>query len=450
MNDSPTAPRSFPWYIIPILLCWILISLVQFGTGRDGLALLLVGVTLILWLSEVVPSFVPTLLLVAGSLAFLGSEGSADPASVLFKRMADPVLGLFFCGMCLGLILRRHGIDQAIARLAFRLSHGNPRKALRYAMLATACLAMWTTNSTAMAICLPAFGGAVDLLQTQNPKQARGFLIGLAMAANFGGMATPIGTAPNALAIAALEQSFPISFGSWMAMMLPLAILLILVTEYLVLRIFYRHAPSAVHVPTHSRSFLPMNPWALALFIVTVGLWLTESWHGIHPLAIGFGAASLGFFSRLLQTEDLKDIDWDVLLLIAGGLLLGHLLEEAGWMKRIAASMQNLGLGELAQMALIIAMAAIGSAISSNTATAVLMIPLAMQVDAQPYSAIAVAAACSIGVPFTISTPANALIAGRYQVKNLDLMKVGLPLTLGGCLLLVFTVKFAVQWILQR
>jgi di/tricarboxylate transporter len=66
----------------------------------------------------------------------------------------------------------------------------------------------------------------------------------------------------------------------------------------------------------------------------------------------------------------------------------------------------------------------------------------------EPYAAIAVAAACSLGVPFTISTPANALVAGRYEVSNRDMVKVGGPVLLIGSLLMFLTVKWVVGWIL--
>lgn len=436
------------WILLGLSLSWSLGCWLVFGSGVPVMALALVGCILILWLSESLPAFVPTLLLVAGSL-LLPYSGSGDAASQLFKRMADPVLGLFFCGMCLGLTLRRHGIDQAIAHTSWRLSRGSLSHNLRMAMLMTAGLAMWTTNSTAMAITLPAFGGTIQQLMRSHPLQAKGYLVGLAMAANFGGMATPIGTAPNAIAIAALEPMIPIGFGRWMILMLPLAFLLLMVSEWMVIKIFRIHEvginPETKSASQGERS---LHRGVLILFLGTVFLWLTESLHGLHPLAIGFGAAGLAFATGLLKPQDLNDIDWNVLLLIAGGLLLGHLLETYGWMGRTTVALQHSGISRDWQLGLLILLAAVGSAVSSNTATAILLVPLSIQLIPEPYAAIAVAAACSLGVPFTISTPANALVAGRYEVSNRDLVKIGGPVLIVGSLLMYMTVKWVVRWLL--
>jgi sodium-dependent dicarboxylate transporter 2/3/5 len=436
------------WILLGLCLGWSLVCWALVGTGVPVMALALVGCILILWLSESLPAFVPTLLLVAGSL-LLPYSGTGDAASQIFKRMADPVLGLFFCGMCLGLTLRKHGIDQAIAAASWRLSRGSLSYNLRMAMLMTAGLAMWTTNSTAMAITLPAFGGTIQQLMRHNSLQAKGYLVGLAMAANFGGMATPIGTAPNAIAIAALEPIIPIGFGRWMILMLPLAFLLLVISEWMVVKFFRMNEvtiqPDMVKEEGESR----LHRGVIALFLGTVFLWLTESIHGLHPLAIGFGAAAVAFASGLLKAPDLNEIDWNVLLLIAGGLLLGNLLETHGWMGRTTLALQSSGISQDWQLGLLIVLAAIGSAVSSNTATAILLVPLAMQLIPEPYAAISVAAACSLGVPFTISTPANALVAGRYEVSNRDMVKVGGPVLIIGSLLMFMTVKWVVGWILS-
>jgi sodium-dependent dicarboxylate transporter 2/3/5 len=316
------------------------------------------------------------------------------------------------------------------------------------AMLMTAGLAMWTTNSTAMAITLPAFGGTIGQLMRSHPLQAKGYLVGLAMAANFGGMATPIGTAPNAIAIAALEPLIPIGFGRWMLLMLPLACLLLVISEWMVVRIF-RMRDVSIQPETKTRELHATLHWGvIVLFLGTVFLWLTESFHGLHPLAIGFGAAGLAFATQLLKAQDLNEIDWNVLLLIAGGLLLGHLLETHGWMGRTTAALQNSGISQDWLLGFLIVLAAFGSAVSSNTATAILLVPLAIQLIPEPYAAIAVAAACSLGVPFTISTPANALVAGRYEVSNRDMVKIGGPVLLIGSLLMFLTVKWVVGWLL--
>ena len=444
-----------------LCLTWSALVLWILGANQQGYSLAVAGVALILWLSETVTVFVPTFVLIAGMLglhAVFPAAGvqTGDPAREIFRKMADPVLGLFFCGMCLGLVLRRHHVDQFVAQAVNHLSGGSTLKNLRISMLATAGFAMWTTNTTAMAVCLPAFGSTILKLEQSQPKQAKGYLVALAMAANFGGMATPIGTAPNAIAIAAIENSVHVSFALWMAVMLPLALVLLFATELLVRAVF--DVGSAASGPTRETrgdqkkgERVELHKSSMALFLVAVVLWLTEPFHGIHPLAVGFGVAAIAFGTGLLEREDLAKIDWDVLLLIAGGLLLGALLDQAGVLERFSMAIQEQGLSLQQQLGIIVLLAAVGSAVSSNTATAVLLIPIALKIapESAAAAAIAVAAGCSLGVPFTISTPANALIAGRHGVANKDLAKVGLPLMIGGCVFVALTAEWFISLVIK-
>jgi sodium-dependent dicarboxylate transporter 2/3/5 len=449
-------------FLVLLVMCaaWSGVIFWTLGVTQQSCALVLASVALILWLSESTAVFVPTFVLVAGALgihAILPSSGPplGDPAREIFRKMADPVLGLFFCGMCLGLTLRKSRVDQFVAQGVNRLSGGSPLRNLRISMFATAGFAMWTTNTTAMAICLPAFGATILNLERSQPKQAKGFLIALAMAANFGGMATPIGTAPNAIAIAAVSDTVPIGFALWMAVMLPLAAVMTFATEILVRAVFDFGAvpvvPGGGVDPTPQPGKVTLHVGTTLLFAVTVLLWLTESLHGLHPLAVGFGAAALAFGTKLLEPGDLAKIDWDVLILIAGGLLLGSLLDQAGVLERLSAGIQSQGFAPQAQLGVIVLLAAVGSAVSSNTATSILLIPIALKIapESPAAAAIAVAAGCSLGVPFTISTPANALIAGRYAVGNKDLGKIGLPLMVGGCVAVAFTVEWFIGILLK-
>jgi sodium-dependent dicarboxylate transporter 2/3/5 len=444
-----------------VCLSWIGFIFWTLGINQQSCALAIAGIALVLWLSESVAAFVPTFVLIAGILGihtFFPSSGaqSTDPAREIFRKMADPVLGLFFCGMCLGLVLRKHGVDHFVAQWVNRLSGGSPIKNLRISMLATAGFAMWTTNTTAMAICLPAFGKTIQKLESEHPRQAKGLLIALALAANFGGMITPIGTAPNAIAIAAVANTAQISFALWMAVMLPLAALMLVATEMLVRGFFsfgkQRNYSGPIIAESHSESAkVTLHVGSSILFAVTVLLWLTEPIHGIHPLAVGFGAAGVAFGTGMLGREDLAKIDWDVLLLIAGGLLLGNLLEQAGVLERFSLAIQSQHLSLQLQLGIIVLLAAVGSAVSSNTATAVLLIPVALKIapESPAAAAIAVAAGCSLGVPFTISTPANALIAGRHGVGNKDLAKVGLPLMIGGCVFVAATAEWFIRLVIK-
>ena len=136
---------------------------------------------------------------------------------------ADPVLALFLGGFTLSVAASRYGIDAHIARIAVKLSRGRRLALLVLIASATAMLSMWMSNIAAAAMMI----AALHPLLAETPKDdpfRRALLIGIALGANFGGIATPIGTGPNAIAIAAVSRHQTITFIHWMAFALPLTV----------------------------------------------------------------------------------------------------------------------------------------------------------------------------------------------------------------------------------
>jgi sodium-dependent dicarboxylate transporter 2/3/5 len=175
----------------------------------------------------------------------------------------------------------------------------------------------------------------------------------------------------------------------------------------------------------------------LGLVMLTIVGWVSETWHGIPSPTIAMALAALFFISRLLTAEDFVRLDWSTIALIGGGIALGRLLEHTGL---IVWFSQALGTADLplAVTALLFAIvAAFLSAVMSNTATAIMFIPLASALDpTPPVLTIVVALACSFGVPFIVSTPQNAMAVGA-GARSSDLLRVGLPVMILGCALLI-------------
>jgi sodium-dependent dicarboxylate transporter 2/3/5 len=140
------------------------------------------------------------------------------------------------------------------------------------------------------------------------------------------------------------------------------------------------------------------------------------------------------FGSGLLSVTDLGRIDWATLILIAGGLALGRMLQETGTITAFAAAIDWGGMSSGVRVSLLVGVAALMSAVMSNTATATMIIPLAYAIDPVPATPILVALGCSLGMPFAISTPPNALVYGE-GLKVSDLLVPGLVFMVLGCLL---------------
>jgi sodium-dependent dicarboxylate transporter 2/3/5 len=141
------------------------------------------------------------------------------------------------------------------------------------------------------------------------------------------------------------------------------------------------------------------------------------------------------FGSGLLSGGDLGRIDWSTLILIAGGLGLGQLLQQSGTISAAAGAIDWNVMPASVRVALLVGVAAMMSAVMSNTATATMIIPLAYAIDPSPATPILVALGCSLGMPFAISTPPNALVYGE-GLRTSDLLLPGIVFMVLGCTLI--------------
>ena len=400
-------------------------------------ALAIAGICLVLWLTEVVPAYVPTLLLWAITPLLLSGYGEQFHLTRVLAWSANPVLALFLGGFALSVAASRHGIDNLIARFAVRLSGGHRLGLVALVIAATATLSMWMSNIAAAAMMLvalhPLFVGT-----PRNDRFRRATLMGIAIGANFGGIATPIGTGPNAIAIAAVSNSVRVTFLDWMVFALPLAFgLMIAGTLLLIARFRLRGSTELPDIPLK----VPDRRGRLVMlvFFATVAAWLTEPIHGTSSAIVALIATAVLFGSGLLRREDIKRIDWSTLGLIAGGIGLGTLLDQAGLSKFAGAAVPWQEIPHVARLFMLCLTAALLSALMSNTAAVTMLIPLAAGVDPAPSTAILIAIAASLGIPFVISTPPNAMIYGEGGITFSDLAIPGVILMILGCILVSTT-----------
>lgn len=408
------------------------------------------GVCLLLWISEIVPPFVPTLLLWTLVPLLLAPIDSRFALSNVLSWAVDPVMALFFGGFVLGAATERNGLDQRLTQFALRSSGGSFKKFLLFVILITAFLSMWMSNIAAAALVLACLHPILRKFEDDHVLR-RSLLIGVALGADFGGIATPIGTGPNAIAIASISATQPVSFLSWMTFAFPLTIGM-LALSYLYL--WWQARPSESDwkekdsqlsgISELSRDHADVKPHRFAFLIIlvcTIALWLTEPIHRISAAVIALGSAAIIFLSGVLTKKDLLKIDWSTLLLIAGGITLGRLLEQSAFIRLLSANVPFADFSPTFSLFLLCLTSAMLSALMSNTATVVLLIPLATALIPTPSTAILIAVSASFGVPFMISTPPNAMVFGQGGVKFGDLFVPGFILMLVGCFLVSLTGK---------
>jgi sodium-dependent dicarboxylate transporter 2/3/5 len=223
-----------------------------------------------------------------------------------------------------------------------------------------------------------------------------------------------------------------------MAFGIPLALgMLLLVYGILVLR--YRVAGTFEHEPPAPSARRPHAPWVVALFLLAVVGWLSEPWHGISAPLVSLGVTALLFGTRLLGKDDLAGFDWSTLGLIAGGIMLGKLVEQAGLFEQFSQQVAWTEYPRVVLLSALVLSGALLSAVMSNTGTAALLIPVAMSLVPTPSIAVIVAIATSFGMPFAMSTPPNAMAYGEGGLKASDLLVVGVPTMLVGCAVLALT-----------
>ncbi|MDP2308042.1 MAG: SLC13 family permease [Pseudomonadota bacterium] len=409
-------------------------SLAAFADPTAARAGIVASLCLALWLGEVVPGFVPTLLLlVAVPLALPAFE-----PRVVLGWMADPVLALFFGGFVLGEAARVHGIDQALAGAAVRYTRGRPRRLIAGLATTTAFLSMWMSNIAAAALMF----ACVRPLCPEDGRLRRAVLVAVALGANLGGMATPIGSGPNAIAIASMDV--PIPFVSWMAFAVPLvaaslafAVVLLLVVH----RVGSEVVTEALPPPLPPADGAPTQRPVLVGVVAAAAIlaWLAEPLHGVDAPLVSLALAAVLFGSALVPAERLRQVDWSTLLLIAGGIGLGRLVEATNLLTPLAATLASPDQPSGFRLGALLFASAVLSSIMSNTGTAALLVPLAIAVVPDiPTAPVLVALAASFGMPFVVSTPPNAMAVGA-GARAQDLALPGFVLLIGGCALLAIT-----------
>jgi sodium-dependent dicarboxylate transporter 2/3/5 len=417
-------------------------SLVFFDNALQARATLIAGICLILWLSEIVPAYVPTFVLWALTAVLLAPVSKNYAFGEVLKWAANPILVLFFGGFAFGVAASRYRLDILLAQLAVRFSRQNRLLLIILTVGATAFMSMWLSNIAAAAMMIAALHPLTKKLGPEDGFR-RALLIAIAVGANFGGIATPIGTGPNA--ISALEKQRHITFAEWMSFALPLTIGL-LIAGTILIKLIYRvrgdFEADEIEVPQLSKK----GKAVVVIFTLAIVFWLTEPVHGISSPVVALASAAVLFGSGLLQRKDLNAIDWGTIALIAGGVSLGNLLESAGliefWANRLDWSAMPFTL----QIFIICFASAMLSALMSNTATVTMLIPFAAAFIPEPSVGVLIAVAASLGIPFVISTPINAMVHGEGGVRAKDFFVIGFPLMILGCLLLALTGFYVLSW----
>ncbi len=361
-----------------------------------------------------------------------------------FGTLANPIIILFLGGFMLASAAVKYNLDKNLTSVLLKPFGRKPVFIVMGLMLVTAVLSAFMSNTATTAMMM-----TVAIPITMQVSQEDKFRIMLALSipisANIGGMATPIGTPPNAIVIAALnQQGVPIEFGTWMLLMFPLVLVLLLVA-WSAMRFLYTPSLESFKLDLTS-SFLKSTKAIMlyAIFGLTVLLWVTEASHGIPSGMVAFLPITGLTVTSVLKKEDIRSLPWEVLWLVAGGIALGISMENTGLAVWMVSSISWEMLPQLMVLLVFGLVAWMLSNFLSNTVTATLLIPLAVSMATTGLagegfsliiSALVIGSACNIAMLLPISTPPNAIAMSTGFIKTNDMLKIGMVVGLLGLVL---------------
>jgi sodium-dependent dicarboxylate transporter 2/3/5 len=470
LSGDPIGYRFRPWAVLASVLAALVVALIpipglEFTAHRTLVILVAAGV---LWMTEALPVPVTALL-----IPVLGIMLGVTDARGAFAGFGDPIVFLFLGTFLLTDASARHGLNARLARsvTGSRWVRERPVRMLWAIGLLGCGISAWVNNTATTALLLP-------LALTTESLGSRRLLVAVllmsAYAPSLGGLATPVGTAPNLIGLRLLEQvtgARP-SFAAWCAVFAPLAVFSTALTAwYLRWRVGGAQAPGG-SPRDGALAATPTGPWTKAertlipVFVGVVLLWITPGILAATPLqgqawvrawqtrlpeaAVPLLGALLLFLlpsgapnrARILDPGVLGRIDWGTLLLFGGGLSLGSMMFETGLARALGeaifAAMPISGTYGIVLAATL--MAVVVSELTSNTASASLVVPvvlaLAQASGVDPVKpALAATAACSFGFMLPVSTPPNALVFGTGRVKITEMIVYGAALDVVGVLI---------------
>lgn len=417
------------------------------GLGAAGRASLgIMAFAAALWVTEAMPAFAVALLVIGLQVAILGApdgiwagSDETNAWTTFVQPWASPTMWLFLGGFVLANACSKTQLDKWLAGMVLGRFATNPAKLVGCVMAITFVFSMFMSN-TATAAMMIAVTAPVLAGLPKDSRIAKGLVLAVAAGANLGGIGTIIGTPPNAIAAGQLAGS--VDFIKWMMIALPPAVLLAAAVYFLIWKMYIRGEKAGdVCLDSQVEGGARMKRHritVMAVFALTVGMWMSESVTGIPSPVVSFIPIVVLAVTGVISASDMRLLPWDVLLLLAGGLSLGVGVEVTGLAEWFGSLVPG-GLGTAAIAVVFSIMGLFLSNLMSNTAAAALLIPLASGLVGKgdpTLVIVSIAISCSVAMALPISTPPNAIAYGTGRLNSRDFLFPGLVAAIGTALIL--------------
>jgi sodium-dependent dicarboxylate transporter 2/3/5 len=459
------------------ILFFSIVNLPFFLISEKGDAVIAVALWMVIWwitetVNIAVTALLPLILFPLLKVMEIDAVGA---------NYGSPIIFLFFGGFVLALALEKVNLHKRIALNIVKFTGTTPNKVVLGFMIATGFMSMWISNTAATVVMLPIAISVIKLLIDDKDGFTKGdknfalsIMLGIAFAANAGGIATVIGTPPNSVLIGLLENQYniQISFLTWMSFGLPFSILMIVAVYFVLVKLMF---PSKGILFSASANLITdevaklgkiskEEKRVLLIFGITVFLWITRTIiNSIFPnlklsdtIISLIGAVSLfaipmnfnkGNF--ILKWKDTEKLAWGILLLFGGGLALANGMESSGLLALITDTIAAGNFNVLATASLLIVLMLFMTELMSNVALVAVMAPIAAGIAIglnipiiNLLIPVTIASSCAFMLP--MATPPNAIVFASGYVKVNQMVKAGIILNLIAVVLLILYYQFVI------
>ena len=417
--------------------------------------------TAMMWILEVIPTWTTSVVAIVAillttsnkGLGFLMAKdniGDLTNYKSIMAAFADPVIMLFLGGFVLAFAATKVGLDVQLARVMLKPFGTNPKKVLLGILLVIGIFSMFMSNTATAAMMLTFLTPVLATL----PKDGGGRIalsLAIPIAANIGGMGTPIGTPPNAIALGALQDAgYEITFVGWMLRMVPYVVVMLLFAWFLLMKLYPFKAKKIElkieGAPVKTTPFQKYVVWVT--FALTIILWVGESIFKVNSNIVAMIPFAVFSATGILKARDLEHINWAVLWMVAGGFALGTALNQTGLATTLINTIPFASWNALVVMLVGGFICYFLSNFISNSASANLVVPILIVVGKAmsgnpsfealggvPAMIAGVAICASIAMCLPVSTPPNALAHSTGMITTKQMATVGIIIGVVGFVL---------------
>ena len=475
LHDRKRLPAKIEKLIVAIVISLVLWLMPTEYYGVPGLTIIeqrMIAIFVfaaLMWMLDPVPAWTTSVFLVTVMLLTVSDSslwlmtkpytaeqlGTAVSYKAIMHSFADPIIMLFIGGFILAIAATKTGLDMKLAKTLLKPFGTQSRYVLLGFLLVTAVFSMFLSNTATAAMMLMFLTPVLKALPADG-KGKIALALAIPIGANVGGMATPIGTPPNAIALKYLNDpaglNLGIGFGEWMSFMLPFVLVIIFIAWGVLLHLFpFKQKTIKLEIEGEAK-----KDWrsivVYVTFALTILMWVSDSVTGVNANVVAMIPVGVFCIIGVITRRDLEEINWSVLWMVAGGFALGEGLNATGLAQHI---IETIPFNTWSPVAMVVGSGIICYGLSnviSNTATAALLVPILAIAGISMGSSldmvggvstllIGIAISASMAMILPISTPPNALAHGTGMVAQNDFVKTGIimgvvGLTLGYTMLI--------------